>query len=45
MELYVELIRGSFGMPNKFYEMCHIYVWMLLTSKDKGKAIFNVYRR
>lgn len=43
--LHVELIRGSLWMQNKFYEVCYIYVWMLLTSKDKGKAIFSIYRR
>lgn len=45
MELYVELIRGSLWVQKKFYEMCYIYVWMLLTSKDKVKAIFSVCRR
>lgn len=45
MQLYAELISGSLWAQKRFYEMCYIYVWTLLTSKDKGKAIFSVYRR
>lgn len=35
MELYAVLIRGSLRVQKRLYEMCYIYGWAVLTSKDK----------
>lgn len=40
MELYAVLIRGSLWAQKRLYETCYIYVWTLLTSKDKRQSYF-----
>lgn len=40
MELYAVLIRGSLWAQKRFYGMCYIYVWTLMTGKDKRQEYF-----
>jgi len=40
MELYAVLIKGSLWAQKRLYEMCCIYVWAVLTSRDKRQSYF-----